>query len=342
MIAIKYLSSCWSRLSGRTYCRALLTLAAVLPFTVPSAHAQFNGPPPGLIVPMDFAAPQVLTTDESVLYPPASNNPLRPGDTINVRIYDVPDYTYSARISRDGTAPIPLLGLVPLAGLTLTQAEDFLAEKFVAAGMFNDPLVLIQTTDGPGQNITVIGETHGVVPAIGAPRLMEVLSATGGLPSTVSHIITILRPGVNEPIVVNLGNDPARSARANIPIFAGDTVITSRVGIVYVLGAFKATGIVPLNNYGPLTLTQLTALSSGTNYTGRFDDLRIIRTVGNRRTVARFDIKKVINGKAPDPVLQANDIVYLPNSTLKSFFLGGTLNTLLGFVSLAISLEAIR
>jgi len=319
-----------------------LPAALMLGMAVPSAHAQFNGPPPGLNLPMDSVTPQVLTTDESVLYPPATNSPLRPGDIITVRIYDVPDYAYPERINRDGTATIPLLGIVPLAGLTVTQAEAYLAEKFEAAGMFHDPLVLIQTSDGPGQNITVIGETHGVVPALGAPRLMEVLSATGGLPPTVSHVITINRIGVDKPIVVDLGIEPARSARANIPVFAGDTIITTRVGIVYVLGAFKSTGTVQLNSYSPLTLTQLTALSGGTVFTGRFDDLRIIRTVGNHRTVARFDIKKVINGKSPDPLIQANDIVYLPNSTLKSFFLGGTLNTLLSFVSLGISLEALR
>ena len=64
----------------------------------------------------------------------------------------------------------------------------------------------------------------------------------GGLPTTASHIITINRTGVAEPITVDLGTDPAKSAAANIPIFPRDTIIVPRVGVVYLLGAFKTPG----------------------------------------------------------------------------------------------------
>jgi polysaccharide export outer membrane protein len=208
--------------------------------------------------------------------------------------------------------------------------------------MFHNPQVSIQLTEGPSDIVTIIGEVHGVVPLLGTRRLLDVLAASGGLPSTASHVITIDRPGVAEPIVVDIGNDPLHIQAADIPVLSGDTIIVSRIGVVYVLGAFKSIGTVPLNSYSPLTLTELTALSGGIAYEAKQSDLRIIRTVGNHRTVSVVNIKDVINGKIPDPILEPNDIVYLVPSAIKTFFASPTLGTILGLVSLLITVSTIR
>ena len=55
---------------------------------------------------------------------------------------------------------------------------------------------------------------------------------------------------------------------------------------------------------------------------------------GLDRQVVRVDIKKVINGKAPDPVLQAEDIVFLPTNSMKAAIKNGGIGTLLGIVSI--------
>jgi len=81
---------------------------------------------------------------------------------------------------------------------------------------------------------------------------------------------------------------------------------------------------------------KVAALSGGPLFEGRFNDLRIIRTTGFTRQVVRVDIKKVINGKVPDPVLQSEDIVFLPTSPMKAAISSGGLSTLLGIVSILI------
>jgi polysaccharide export outer membrane protein len=43
-----------------------------------------------------------------------------------------------------------------------------------------------------------------------------------------------------------------------------------------------------------------------------------------------------LDGKAPDPILQPNDIVYLPPVPLKQLIGSGGLGTLLGIVDLAL------
>jgi polysaccharide export outer membrane protein len=343
MIATKHCSSNGATVRGpRLHGLGLRTLSLLLLCgTAASARAQFTGPP--TTFPTEDAMQQAeVTTDPSILFPPAHNSFLRAGDTVSIKMYGESDYSPVARVDIDGDIQLPLVGPVHIGGLSVGQAESLIEQKLIGAGMFRDPQISIIVADGPDNEITVFGENHFVVPAIGTRRLYEVIAAAGGIAATTSHVITINRVGVARPIVVDIGNNPSKSAAADIPLFPGDTLVTSRVGSVYVLGAWKTVGIVPMNSYGPLTLTELATISGGPTGVAKNGDLRIIRTVGNRRTVSTLNIKDVLNGKVPDPIIQPNDIVYLPTSALKNFFVGGTLGTLLSFTSLAISLEAIR
>jgi polysaccharide export outer membrane protein len=79
---------------------------------------------------------------------------------------------------------------------------------------------------------------------------------------------------------------------------------------------------------------KVAALSGGPGFEGKSGDLRIIRSVGLTRQVVRVDIKKVINGKAPDPVLQPEDIIFLPSSPMKAAIKSGGIGTLLGIISI--------
>lgn len=322
--------------------RALLKALATVSFGLATAvaSAQFVGA--GLSPTDQLNKPTVLTTDQGVLYPAGRDFHLSTGDLITVHLFGQSEYMPTVRLGEDGQVLLPLIGLVKLDGLTVPQAEEYIARKLSDAGMYKDPQVTVQVLEGPNATITVIGETHGVVTVAGSKRLLDVLAATGGLPASASHVITINRPGVAQPIVVDLGTDPAQSAAANIPVFSGDTVVVGRMGVVYVVGAFKNQGAIPLVQSTPLTLLQATALSGGPLYEGKYDDLHLIRTIGTQRTVVKLDIQKVLYGKAPDPILQPNDIVFLPSSTLKAAISNGGVSVVLGLASLAVSAIAIN
>jgi polysaccharide export outer membrane protein len=331
---------------GSATCRlALAHCTHGLPFAIcmlmlivsSRAFAQFSGPATSSTETYNQAL--TPTTDQAILYPGERDIVLTVGDMISIRLFSDAEYNSTVRINNDGTVLLPLIGIVHLEGITVTQAEQLIAEKLVAAGMYRDPQVTLQITEGPNAVVTFIGEMHAVLPVQGTRHLLDVLSAGGGLPPTASHVLTIDRPGVPKPIVVDLGTDPMRSSLGNIPVFPGDTIVVSRIGIIYMLGSFgSASGTIPLNAYTPLTLTEATALSGGIKFDGRFNDLRIIRTVGDHRTVAVYDIKKVLNGKAPDPILEPNDIVYLPPVPLKQLLNSGGLGTILSIVDLALAL----
>jgi len=327
------------QLQGQSRPRRRSALAAALAlaiFTVAQASAQFNGPP-STSVP-ELNRPTQLTTDQAVLYPPVNEQVLALGDQLTIHLFGEGEYSPVVRIGTNGTALLPLIGVVKLSGLTITQAEELIAAKLVEARMYKEPQVTIQITEGPNAVVTIMGEAHGVIPVTSPRRLLDVLSSAGGLPATASHVITISRPGVAEPIVVDLGSDPLHSALANIPVFAGDTIIVARIGLIYVVGAFKVSGTIPLSTYSPLTLMEATSLAGGTTPDGEMGNLRLIRTIGNQRTVAKLDINRVMRGKDPDPVLQPNDILFLPSNWLKGVLINGGVGAVLGAASIAISI----
>jgi len=298
-----------------------------------AVQAQFSGPALGV----SATAPQapVPTTDASILMPGQHDPVVHAGDLLTIRIFGTTDFQSPVRVSVDGTVHLPLIGLVPVAGLTVPRAENLIAQRLVQAGMYLDPQVTVQVTEAATQFATVMGgELHGLVPLTGERRLLDVLAAAGTMPPTASHVITILRAGQAAPIIVDLGTDPAKSAQADIEILPGDKILVSRVGVVYILGAFKTQGAIPLQQNSPLTLMQATALSGGSGFEGKYDDLRIVRTVGLTRTVVKLDIKKVLKGEAPDPVLQADDIVFLPSSAWKAAIKAGGIQAVTSVASL--------
>jgi polysaccharide export outer membrane protein len=204
-----------------------------------------------------------------------------------------------------------------------------------------DPEVVIQVLESLNSSVVVSGEVRATVPVTGARRLIDVLSAAGGLPASASHTVRIIRGNPPRTITVNLGPDFDNGDAANTLVYPRDIVQVPRSGMIYVLGAFKNQGQLALDQSRPLTLLQVAALSGGVGWEAHYSDLRLIRTTGTERHMVNVDIKKVMNGKEPDPILQSGDIVYLPTSQLKAAAKNLGVGGVFGVVSLLISLRGI-
>ncbi len=254
--------------------------------------------------------------NQSMLYP-GEDFHLSAGDLIEVRVY-MQDYSQTVRLGLDGSAQLPFIGSVPLDGLSVRAAQSLIADRLRTGGYYQNPEVIVQVLDTVNSSVLVTGEVHTTVPVSTERSLRDVLLAAGGLPASASHTVKIVRPGLADPIVVDLGTDLASSTAANIPVHPHDIIQITRASVVYVLGAFARQGAVPLDQATPLTLLQLTALSGGIGWEGRYNDLRLIRTVGDQRKLIKVNIQKIRDGKAPDPVLQSNDIVFLPTNSMKA------------------------
>ena len=320
VIAVALIAFCWTAATGQA-----------LPQTGAQAGTLDSGPLPGAAPAQAAASPTTPYANPSMLYP-GEDFHLDPGDLILVHVF-MQDYSQTVRLGADGSVHLPFIGSVPLQGLTVRAAQALIADRLRAGGFYKDPEVTIQVLDTVNGSVLVTGEVHSIVPVSTERSLREVLLIAGGLPATASHTVKIVRPGMAEPIVIDLGTDLAASSTANFPVHPHDIIQISRASVVYVLGAFSRQGAVPLDQATPLTLLQVASLSGGINFEGRYADLRLIRTVGTERKVVKVDIKKVRNGRAPDPVLQANDIVFLPTDAMKATMKNLGVGGVLGIVS---------
>lgn len=315
--------------------RVLLFTFLLASLSTLRAFGQYNAP--SVQVPPQGNA-TVLTTDPSILYPPAPTFHIVPGDVLAVKVFGQSDYQGGGRVDLNGDIELPFLGIVHVNGMTIPEVETFLASRLQQAGIYNSPQVSVTVGEGPNVVATLLGEVRGAVPIYGQRGLLDVLTASGGLPAAASHIVTINRPGVPAPIVVDLGTDPAHSTAANIPIFPGDIIVTGHVGVAFAIGAFKSPGVIPLAGNTPVTLMQAASSIGGPAYEAKPSDLRLIRTINGQRTVVKLDIEKILYGKAPDPVLEPNDILFLPTNGMKAWVTNGSGGLVFSLAGLVLSI----
>jgi polysaccharide export outer membrane protein len=299
-----------------------------------NAHAQFNGQAVNPNTPVNV--PQTVTTDPSILFPVRPPLVLDQGDLLSVHIYGSGDYAPIVRVAADGTIQLPLIGIIAVSDLTVEEAEARIAKALVDGGMYKNPQVNIQVTETPNHVVNVVGEVKSpsLVPVAAARRLLDALNSAGGMTTSASHTITILRPSVPDPIVVELGSDPVHSAASDIPVFSGDTIIVSRMGAYYVLGSVKTQGVFPLEPNSPTTVMDALAAANGPLFEARKNKVHIIRTVGNTRKEVTVDIGRIVDGRDPDPIIASDDIIYIPGNALKEAIKSGGIGTLLGVASL--------
>ncbi len=115
--------------------------------------------------------------------------------------------------------------------------------------------------------------------------------------------------------------DPA----VNIPVHPGDIVKVARAGIVYVIGEVRKPGGFVLKSNENISVLQALALAEGLTRTSSKSQARIIRTVQStdKRIEIPIDLGKILSSKAPDPLLQPKDIIFVPDSSAKSAFYRG-------------------
>jgi polysaccharide biosynthesis/export protein len=287
--------------------------------------------------PPTAASPSQLQ-NETMLYP-GEDFLLGPGDLITVHVFGSLDYNVTVRVGLDGTVELPYIGSISLQGDSVRQAQTKIEDRLRTGGFFMNPDVIIQVLDTVNGSVTITGEMHASVPVATERSLRDILLTAGGLPANASHTVKIVRPVPGQPgqtqvISVELGTDLAASETANIPVYPHDIIQITRASVVYVIGAFKQQGSVPLDQAKPLTLMRLAALSGGVNFEGKFEDLRLIRTVDAKPMVVEVDIKKVLNGKAPDPILQADDVVFLPTNNMKGILKNLGVGGVIGVITL--------
>ena len=253
---------------------------------------------------------------------PEARLKIGPGDLIEVNVLDEDDLKQTVRLNDLGDGTLSYIGSLHLAGLTTDQAASLIARRLKEGNYLLAPQVGVIIREYSTQGVSVLGEvkTPGVYAVMGGQTLLDVLAAAGGTTPLAGAEITVQRASDASTVVVLLSKDAHRSLTSNVQLYPGDKVIIPRAGLVYVLGDVGRPGGFVMENDGKITLLQALAMAGGTTHTSSMGGSRLLRKGTSGYSDIPMDLGKMLKGHAADVQLQAEDILYVPGSTMKSAF----------------------
>jgi polysaccharide biosynthesis/export protein len=285
--------------------------------------SQQSTPDEGAATQTPATDPSDKTGDNSSTKQDAPTPALRlgPGDLVEVGVYGVPELATKARVGNDGSLYLPLIDYVHVAGVSLEEAQKLIEKRLDDGGFVRNPHVTIFVDEYSSQGVSLLGEVGkpGIYPVLGDRRLLDLLSAAGGLTDRAGRKITIThRNQPQKTETVELSRNLTDSPEGNVNVRPGDTIEVHRAPIVYIVGDVgKPSGL--LIDNGTLTVLQAIALAGGPNRTAKLNGTRILRKSNGPNGVVETQVplKKMLQAKAPDMTLEPNDILFVPVSGAK-------------------------
>lgn len=277
--------------------------------------------------------------------PPAAESPepprptylMSPNDQVVIRAQNVEEISERPfRIDPDGYLNLPIVGRVRAAGLTVEQLEALLADRLRI--FIQNPQVVVSVIETARQAevqnpVFLVGafKVPGVY-GLGsrAENLSEVLMKTGGPLPTANRKIRISRrveqgpltlPGASESsdgkttyaevLLTNTGElaNPAE----DLELKPFDALVATKAEPIYVTGEVGRGGPIPLEDREYMTATQVMSLV-GVGPTSDIARARVLRPIneGAQRAELPVDLQAVMQGRANDFPLMANDVLFIP------------------------------
>jgi polysaccharide export outer membrane protein len=235
---------------------------------------------------------------------------LTPGDVIKVTVFKNPDLSLDARVSESGAISFPLVGSVPVSGLTLPAAERRIAQMLKDGGFVLNPQVNILLTLAVGNQVAVLGQVNrpGRYPIEGAGgTLTGMLAQAGGISTTGSDVVIVTglrngKPFRREIDVLNMSL--SGNTADDIELRGGDTLFVNRAPMFYIYGQVQRPGSYRLEK----GMTVMQALADGGGVTGKGTSRGIV--------LHRRDAKGKVteSGASLDQDVQDQDVIYVKES----------------------------
>jgi len=278
---------------------------------------------------------------------------LGPGDLIDVRVFGQPDLNAIAEVDSEGNvSSLPFLE-TPIRARCRTEKD---VQKDIAAAYskyLKNPQVSVRITERKSRPpATVFGAVRQAtrVQMQRKVRLNELMAASGGFTERAAGTIQILH---TEPImcpepgeeteavaidatrvplqIVKISELRAGKAEANPMIRPGDYILVTEAEPVYVTGSVNSPQGVFMREQ--LTLGRALAMVGGVKKEAKLSDVRIYRQKPGSpdQETIRVDYSAIKKNKQPDILLQAYDIIEVPEAGM--FSAGRIGSTLLGTIT---------
>jgi polysaccharide biosynthesis/export protein len=249
--------------------------------------------------------------------------PIGASDLVHLIVYDSPELTQSFRVDKQGNLNLPLLRApLPAAGLLPDALRDEIATALRAQHLLVNPVVDVSVIEYRSRDVTIAGavKTPTTIQEFGNLRVLGALSQAGGLlPDAGPEIIVEQANGSLQRLSVRELFDGLHP-QLNIPILAGAQIRVPQCEKVFVVGNVKRPGAFPFQNLEDTTVLQLLALSGGLDSFSRNKAYIYREQQGSaQKTEIEIPLRRILDRKAQDVKLAANDILYIPtNGKLKA------------------------
>jgi polysaccharide biosynthesis/export protein len=151
-----------------------------------------------------------------------------PNDLIDVEVLDLDNMKRTVRVNAAGAISLPLIGAVPVAGLTSQELEERIADRYREKYLQN-PQVSVFIKEFTTERITVEGAVvrPGIFPLAGQMTLLRALALAGGFgPIANSSQVMLFRTNeqrVREVAVFDV--EKIRAGKSDDPAIKGDDLI---------------------------------------------------------------------------------------------------------------------
>jgi polysaccharide biosynthesis/export protein len=220
----------------------------------------------------------------------AESNDYRVGadDLVKISVFDHPELSTDARISKSGNITYPLLGELPVAGLTVHEFEQLLVRRLDAGGYVHHAQVSVLVTDYESQKIAVMGQVAkpGQYALTTASHALDLLAQAGGPVNGVAADDAVLVRSDGTKIQLDLhalfDGDPSQ----NPVVHSGDSLFVPRAPLFYIYGEVQRPGAFRLERN--MTVAQAISAGGGLTPKGSLHGIEVKRrdAQGNLREIS--------------------------------------------------------
>jgi len=240
-------------------------------------------------------------------------------DLLEITVFNLPELSQTVRVSEDGSVTFSLLGKVEVAGLTAQELEKKLASLLDRQYTKNARVTVFIREF---QKVAIIGAVArpGMYELVGPTTLLQAIAQAGGLTAQAINELFVYRHGKDgkqtrivvklEDLMINgnldLNIELQPKDVVNIPI--------DQMQNVFVYGEVRTPGAVPYLSSKRITLLQAIAQAGGTTEWAKKSGVIIKRKdkkTGKEMKIP-INLKRMINGKIADIVLEEGDVVIVP------------------------------
>ena len=252
--------------------------------------------------------------------------PIAGGDLLSISVYGAPELSRTVRVSEEGLIRLPMLKApMEARGIPPAELERRVSKALGDAGILVDPSVVITIAEYATHPIRVAGAVRHPLTfeATGPVTLLEALTRAEGLSAEAGGEILVTRAGrgpgtgpdtvpLTRRIAVKDLIDTAEPA-ANVILEGGEEVRVPEAGRVFVVGNVKRPGAFPVGDGSGTSVLKALALAEGlAPFSAK--QAYIYRPADGAKQEISVSLRKILERKAPDVVLTAGDIFYVPDN----------------------------